>query len=109
MENFPHIILREYVLPPCRGLSMTLEIYINAEKMQMVDPSQQQTSRRPPNQGTSQSMIDINVPHDASYSDDDLDYNALSFSEHKSSSEDNDDNPNEDEDNEEFVESSYRE
>ncbi|CAH9099616.1 unnamed protein product [Cuscuta europaea] len=56
-------------------------------------------------------MIDINVPHDASDSDDDPNYNAPSFCEHESSSEDSDDNPNEDEDEdeEEFVEPTYRE
>ncbi|CAH9100760.1 unnamed protein product, partial [Cuscuta europaea] len=100
-----------YFLQFARNQYERLEIYINAEKKQMVDSSQQRTSRRPPNQGTSRSIIDINVSHDASDSDDDPYYNALSFSEHESSSEDSDDNPNEnedeDEDEEEFVEPTY--
>ncbi|CAH9147646.1 unnamed protein product, partial [Cuscuta epithymum] len=100
-----------YFLQFARNQYERVEIYINAEKKQMVHPSQQRTSRRPPNQGTSQPMIDINVPHDVSDSDDDPDYNALSFSEHESSSEDSDDNPNEDEDEdeEEFVVPTYPE
>ncbi|CAH9115267.1 unnamed protein product, partial [Cuscuta epithymum] len=80
-----------YFLQFARNQYERAEIYINAEKKQMVHPSQQRTSRRPPNQDTSQPMIDVNVPHDVSDSDDDPDYNALSFSEHESSSEDSDD------------------